>query len=249
MKKRLALTVKTKMETKELSFLGRKFGKKRTYEEEVEDSDTYQLEELDQEEDLEPSKKVISWIPIGTEVNYDDFNILLSRDGYEDDDEWFYNLASTNKSRITNKFLASKEIEKHGITVNYPTEITSKESTIDLTLCISFPFLVNQSFSLEMNGSLRGIDAITFLIQDISFPRDILDLSKDEDRETITLEIVEEIKKTYQEVPEVKAEFQIKEISLEGSDDELIGEDKDLEKLKNRINGRLHWLWKELDNK
>ena len=249
MKKRLALTVKTKMETKELSFLGRKFGKKRTYEEEVEDSDTYQLEELDQEEDLEPSKKVISWIPIGTEVNYDDFNILLSRDGYEDDDEWFYNLASTNKSRITNKFLAAKEIEKHGITVNYPTEITSKESTIDLTLCISFPFLVNQSFSLEMNGSLRGIDAITFLIQDISFPRDILDLSKDENRETITLEIVKEIKKTYQEVPEVKAEFQIKEISLEGSDDELIGEDKDLEKLKNRINGRLHWLWKELDNK
>ena len=249
MKKRLALTVKTKMETKELSFLGRKFGKKRTYEEEVEDSDTYQLEELDQEEDLEPSKKVISWIPIGTEVNYDDFNILLSRDGYEDDDEWFYNLASTNKSRITNKFLAAKEIEKHGITVNYPTEITSKESTIDLTLCISFPFLVNQSFSLEMNGSLRGIDAITFLIQDISFPRDILDLSKDEDRETITLEIVKEIKKTYQEVPEVKAGFQIKEISLEGSDDELIGEDKDLEKLKNRINGRLHWLWKELDNK
>lgn len=249
MKKRLALTVKTKMETKELSFLGRKFGKKRTYEEKVEDSDTYQLEELDQEEDLEPSKKVISWIPIGTEVNYDDFNILLSRDGYEDDDEWFYNLASTNKSRITNKFLAAKEIEKHGITVNYPTEITSKESTIDLTLCISFPFLVNQSFSLEMNGSLRGIDAITFLIQDISFPRDILDLSKDEDRETITLEIVKEIKKTYQEVPEVKAGFQIKEISLEGSDDELIGEDKDLEKLKNRINGRLHWLWKELDNK
>ena len=249
MKKRLALTVKTKMETKELSFLGRKFGKKRTYEEKVEDSDTYQLEELDQEEDLEPSKKVISWIPIGTEVNYDDFNILLSRDGYEDDDEWFYNLASTNKSRITNKFLAAKEIEKHGITVNYPTEITSKESTIDLTLCISFPFLVNQSFSLEMNGSLRGIDAITFLIQDISFPRDILDLSKDEDRETITLEIVKEIKKTYQEVPEVKAGFQIKEISLEGSDDELIGEDKDLEKLKNRINGILHWLWKELDNK
>ena len=225
--KKLALTVKTKNE----------WG-----EEEVRGS--YRFEELDPEAELlGEKKKIIAWIPDG-KINYEDLNIILSRYGGENDDEWFWELYYVGEEGpqegVTNKFLAAKELEKKGVTVIYPTEVTEKRSTIETEIFISQD---KDEVFIEIEGKIRGIQCVTFLIGNIKHEGK-LDLSEDEDRELITLAVVDEIKKTYHEVPEVKAKFSVKKIELFNEDSDLleVGIEEDLEKLRNRINGRLQWL-------
>ena len=222
--KKLALTVKTKNE----------WG-----DEEVRGS--YRFEKLDPEEKLLENKKIIAWIPDG-EINYEDLNIILSHYGGENDDEWFWELYYIGKGQqgVTNKFLAAKELEKKGVTIIYPTEVTEKRSTIETEMFISQD---KDEVFIEIEGKIRGIQCVTFLIENIKYEGK-LDLSRDEDREFITLAVVDEIKKTYHEVPEIKARFSVKKVEFFDKDSDLLkaGIEEDLEKLKNRINGRLQWL-------